>query len=114
MRISDWSSDVCSSDLVRRAVAEDIMVEPGPPRPTLAVGQLADRVHRQHQRRERKTVLPLPEPVIDENIQRAVRSHLKIGRASGRARVCKYVSIPGVADTLKKQRSQKKKSNITT
>src|SRR3546814_4957774 len=45
MRISDWSSDVCSSDL-------------------------------QHQRRERKTVLPLPEPVIDENIQRAVRSHM--------------------------------------
>src|SRR3546814_19445306 len=87
MRISYWSSDVCSSDLehalrvrrevvdgVRRAVAEDIMVEPGPPRPTLAVGQPADRVHRQPQRRERKTVLPLPEPVIDEKGRTSVVS----------------------------------------
>ncbi len=58
-------------DRVRRAVAEDIMVEPAFPRGALGARKLADRVHREHQRGEGKAVLPLPEPIVDEDTDRA-------------------------------------------
>src|SRR3546814_19766046 len=35
-------------------------------------------------------------------------SHKKIGRASCRERVCKYVSISGVAESLKKKKNKEK------
>src|SRR3546814_7582080 len=79
MRISDWSSDVCSSDLVHRREVE-----------ALEQGQLLQ----QH-----RTLAPRPAlhdsvavEVVGQRIlvgRRPVRH--EIGRASGRERVCQYV-----------------------
>src|SRR3546814_2058966 len=47
MRISDWSSDVCSSDLRRRAADAEAREQSGEPhhRPQLAALQLCNRFH---------------------------------------------------------------------
>src|SRR3546814_15678492 len=100
MRISDWSSDVCSSDLRAvqlqgleqrhcarlRGQALELRgrqeVSGGIPDPRRAAGQLRQRLE-----------LPL-EPA-------ALR---QIGRASCRERVCQYVSISVVAVSLKKKK----------
>src|SRR3546814_3616143 len=71
MRISDWSSDVCSSDL-----QIDERKEPQPSRLTLA------------------TIAVPNTDVRDDTIKRFVATRfatLKIGRASCRERVCQYV-----------------------
>src|SRR3546814_16767104 len=126
MRISDWSSDVCSSDLnqaaalaklpgVRRVEPDRIM--------TASEAQSGatwglDRVD--------QTALPLDDVyrypdnggqgvnvyIIDTGITAAhteFTGRIEIGRASWRERVCKYVSISVVAVPLKKQISKKKK-----
>src|SRR3546814_2245931 len=66
MRISDWSSDVCSSDLGLNASAETNAVAPSAAEPSRAdlVALIADA---------------------------AVDARAEIGRASCRARVCQYV-----------------------
>src|SRR3546814_17519413 len=66
MRISDWSSDVCSSDLTTRS-----------PRPSASVSC------------DRKP----PTGKLVTNFPVARTSPCKIGSASCRARVCQYVSI---------------------
>src|SRR3546814_7569496 len=90
------------------------MVEPGPPRRTLAVGQLADRVHRQHQRRERETVLPLTEPVIDENIQRAVRSHMMPRSEEHTSELQSLMRISYAVFCLKKKNTKTKTQKMNT
>src|SRR3546814_7190036 len=67
MRISDWSSDVCSADL------------DGSSRP-----RKTDRrdIHARHEP---------PEHRSPDAWRRQLRAHKKIGRASCRERVCKYV-----------------------
>src|SRR3546814_8622175 len=83
MRISDWSSDVCSSDLfaAERAIADDV-----------ARARLADVQQRQavdgdphlgEHRGQRHRVEP-------RRLDRA-RGRAEIGRASGRERVWQYV-----------------------
>src|SRR3546814_15372189 len=89
MRISDWSSDVCSSDLL----PEDAPV--GTP--------FAD-------------YSGAGDPVIDISItpnrqdcmgvRGIARDLAEIGRASCRERVCQYVSISVVAVSLKKKYKQ--------
>src|SRR3546814_7149704 len=79
MRISDWSSDVCSSDLAR--IAGDGEGNPPPQRrhasgrhqPERAQGARAERL-RDH-----------PQDLRER------RRGRQIGRASGRERVCQYV-----------------------
>src|SRR3546814_4441096 len=85
MRISDWSSDVCSSDLLAHLVA-DVQVE-------LAVGLDVDRIRAPAvERRGQELVAPvvgradLPRPLVVEADQVG-----QIGRASCRERVCQYV-----------------------
>src|SRR3546814_2408763 len=94
LRISDWSSDVCSSDLIDDAAAREAIAmaliadridDPQPllaaqhfgacarPNPRAAVGGIA-RI----EQREPRVVDP------------AVRIFEEIGRASCRARVCQY------------------------
>src|SRR3546814_8172637 len=78
MRISDWSSDVCSSDLDERhgAVQEA-------PHPTVT-GLL-------HERRDDeggRCAGPLPQQRRDES---PLGGGIEIGRASCRERVCQYV-----------------------
>src|SRR3546814_11924997 len=104
MRISDWSSDVCSSDLLAAIIEELLSI-------------LADRVKLYGVMREelvavrdefatprRTLVAPAADGIDDEDlIEREEmvitvtldgyikRTPLEIGRASCRERVCKYV-----------------------
>src|SRR3546814_19436970 len=83
MRISDWSSDVCSSDLFMidvqaAAESQEVIRSVNPSQ------QIVKIVHDE-----------LKKLMVDHNAQ--------IGRASCRERVCQYVSIAVVAVSLKKK-----------
>src|SRR3546814_15952535 len=104
MRISDWSSDVCSTDLVEQFVAH------------AAVEALDVAVLHWSSRSD---VVPLhadlPAPcqhgitgelravVADDHAGLATPGDQQIGSASCRERVCRYVEISGVAESLKKK-----------
>src|SRR3546814_16611731 len=87
MRISDWSSDVCSSDLRRERRAARVLVRAstsdrrGHADPRRAAGLT----------RRRRSTCPDPATIAE------------IGRASCRERVCQYVSISVVDVSLKKK-----------
>src|SRR3546814_15671791 len=103
MRISDWSSDVCSSDLTPLRHSEQA------------------RKSRCPSRKREGSCAPVPTPlsgadaaIIRKNGDRSpvARTRLdglcgagarEIGRASGRVRVCHYVSISVVAVSLQKK-----------
>src|SRR3546814_13723045 len=94
MRISDWSSDVCASDLQipRRGLNQSRIPNPD------------SRLHRLASRRGSGTVSHLPStasPMID--IARPPAEE-QTGRASCREGVCKYVWISVVAVALKKKK----------
>src|SRR3546814_8327196 len=74
MRISDWSSDVCSSDLQPRAVVR---------------GADAGRGNRRQLRLPR--VVAAPVQAIAPAVFGPGRDGIQIGRASCRDRVCQYV-----------------------
>src|SRR3546814_12226461 len=94
MRISDWSSDVCSSDLIRVQRADVRPAEPLDGRVSGDEGALeADHLRRG----ERQVRLRLV------HVEGARRPGEVIGRASCRERVCQYVSISVVAVSLKKK-----------
>src|SRR3546814_7563318 len=89
MRISDWSSDVCSSDLMGE-LGEILHVEAG------------GEVRLQHERRDQRHQVGIA-AALAEPVQRALHlahagadgrqrvGYREIGRAPGRERVCKYV-----------------------
>src|SRR3546814_13037781 len=94
MRISDWSSDVCSSDLLRQRLLRSaiaivalffICYYFAPHLYDFLVQPLADVLETQGGNR-RMIYTALPEA--------------KIGRASWRERVCQYVYLSGVAGSL--------------
>src|SRR3546814_12421445 len=89
MRISDWSSDVCSSDLPIGGDHRDIGVQRGE-------GGLHVRILQ----RNRRAHLYAPLFRLRMHGGGAQR---QIGRASCRERVCQYVSISVVALSLKKK-----------
>src|SRR3546814_5593186 len=85
MRISDWSSDVCSSDLQDRThLPVDLAIDPfWPPAPlerannSVTIGNvIAEAFEREIER-----------PVV---VKRIAQFELEIGRASCRERVCQY------------------------
>src|SRR3546814_12308059 len=85
MRISDWSSDVCSSDL-NGTYIDEIGTKEGWPEEYL--------------RKNRETT-----DAQRAAFRRAVELGVnKIGSASCRERVCQYVSISVVAVSLQKKR----------
>src|SRR3546814_12805737 len=100
VRISDWSSDVCSSDLVD-ADADDAL---------LGNSSVPGQRHRSHDQQ--------PKPTDDAAASEIDISGYKptdpmrwdlreqIGRASCRERVCQYVSISVVAVSLKQNKDQ--------
>src|SRR3546814_13160659 len=102
MRISDWSSDVCSSDLTRvaphpharRSFASSSprhtvnLVNSAPVMPESPLLPVAEAQAR---------LFAMAAPVAVEH------APLQIGRASCRERVCQYVSISVVAVPLKKK-----------
>src|SRR3546814_18502836 len=116
MRISDWSSDVCSSDLGlhesdRRLAAMSEIPQNGSPGILLAHHLKKLKLPtflREHEKLARHCAA--------ENLDhtrfllRLAELALKIGRASCRERVCQYVSISVVAVSLhKKQKTYKNK-----
>src|SRR3546814_13494804 len=109
MRISDWSSDVCSSDLdeadepkvkqepavsIRSSVKPDYIVclEDGEKMKMLRRHLATDHGMTPHEYRAQGN-LPKGYPIVAP----------KIGRAPSRARVCQYVGFPEVAVYLKKK-----------
>src|SRR3546814_13097223 len=97
MRISDWSSDVCSSDLLIAAIphlhGHCYVVH------TRTAGVRAnDEFHRQVETAHPVDGLGAWVAVIDQQPaaaadEFAIRYGDQIGRASGRERVCQYVLI---------------------
>src|SRR3546814_11234640 len=107
MRISDWSSDVCSSDLLEHAH----LVAEGADREVLGrrrSGQVAaagggGEAGQGMQGQAAHGMRGL------NPVQASVAG--KIGRASCRERVCQYVLISVVAVSLKKNKINKQKAN---
>src|SRR3546814_19961957 len=101
MRISDWSSDVCSSDLLdnlylsnngRHVISDQVNLDDMmTSRPggivRLKTGAMPSQGH----------VMPLEPPLV------AAAAFPENGRAPGRDRECAAVQTPAVADALKKQ-----------
>src|SRR3546814_952125 len=100
MRISDWSSDVCSSDLM---LIENIRAQ------RADIERLTEA---SHQAGDQTIAERLAEQIvdIDEVLPRLINliaipgTTDQIGRASCRERVCQDVSISVVAGSLKKQK----------
>src|SRR3546814_11916044 len=99
MRISDWSSDVCSSDLAK---AYCMALETAEGEARAAVAALA--VH--------ACVANKGDALLGIAARCAARAsllqHKELGRASCRERVCQYLSISVVAVSLKKHQSRHK------
>src|SRR3546814_12065415 len=122
MRISDWSSDVCSSDLrAARIAARDLggVDQHGDAVDRAPVRYIALAAHRRARGdviggaargREIDIARIAQGDDIGARFERAGidggRRHpaFQIGRASGRERVCQYVSISVVAVSLKKKK----------
>src|SRR3546814_18502942 len=105
MRMSDWSSDVCSSDLTPSAW---LCTARHPDRPDQA---------RPFQRVPEEDVRPDPERPADGSCPKQADLHTvqaQIGRASGRERRCQYVSTSGVAVPLKKKTNRTPNSSRPT
>src|SRR3546814_16984248 len=92
MRISDWSSDVCSSDLfVTFARTPELRLS------TPATDLVAYSA---------ETITVSGETAPNARVTLAGLRHNQIGRASCRERVCEYVSISVVAVSVKRQGSR--------
>src|SRR3546814_16667597 len=89
MRISDWSSDVCSSDLEVPERTDDDGLD----------GDAHEQAHDEDAHGGEQHGRPAVGPG-----QRV--GAVEIGRASCRERVCQYVSISVVAVSLKKKYAQ--------
>src|SRR3546814_12577168 len=104
MRISDWSSDVCSSDLIldtakHRSVkvqADDVQI----------TTQFTDGQIRRGFEHFRKTCVACHgAPGVERTEMGKGLRPQQIGRASCRERVCQYVSSSVVAVSLKTQKT---------
>src|SRR3546814_19203161 len=106
MRISDWSSDVCSSDLLARCVEggggraehDHARVALGP---EPQVAQEARRLA--HAQQQHAGGVGVERAGVADLAGAAQPAGLEIGRASCRERVCQYVSISVGAGSLKKK-----------
>src|SRR3546814_4509892 len=90
MRISDWSSDVCSSDLTGRILE----VPTGPEMLGRVVNALGEPIDGKGPI-DAKTSAPVetiaPGVIWRQSVSQPVQTGYKIGRASCRERVCQYV-----------------------
>src|SRR3546814_14698345 len=107
MRISDWSSDVCSSDLLADADDATLLdIGIGTGQQEVAVLRALAAQDRLPRRLHIVGIEPGPSMLADAERSFAALGAelgLEIGRASCRERVCKYVSISVVAVSLKKK-----------
>src|SRR3546814_18474252 len=105
MRISDWSSDVCSSDLTDARV--DVLA-PAEPVELRGVAQVVETRQAVVERRLGRHDPAAGPPVAA--VHRRVETEtpdLKLGRAACRERVFQYVKFSVVAATLKKKTNNK-------
>src|SRR3546814_12111016 len=114
MRISDWSSDVCSSDLL--AIDPHRIVGFGEQRGRhieawgVAVQQITASLVRAFAHAHIEVALIAVDlSLIDHRADLRARLERTIGRASCRERGCQYVEISVVAVSLKKKIRQKKR-----
>src|SRR3546814_6819521 len=75
LRISDWSSDVCSSDLIGL--------------PAVSVRMRANTTSTQENTKQKKAATPMPGAMA--GMRCLTKKRGKIGRASCREGVCRYV-----------------------
>src|SRR3546814_18255962 len=108
MRISDWSSDVCSSDLIVGRLGE-VEALPAVGAQQALDGHLAGRLPLGAGRRI-APVLRHP-AAVDQDDAAVVKP--ESGRASCRERVCQYVSISVVAVSLNKKPTNKYTKQLT-
>src|SRR3546814_13455102 len=116
MRISDWSSDVCSSDL--RAGRTSVRLLPHRSAALLGKRRPAPNSHVH----VLQTPAPFPcgclrcSPCFTARCRTRPRIHAlrQNGRASCRERVCQYVEISVVAVSLKKKKRNKDKETEAT
>src|SRR3546814_11110456 len=101
MRISDWSSDVCSSDLLDRLSLDKICRDDR--RVSVAMKDWANRNDDQAAKGFldllRRIGNPDPAHLMDTS-----PNDLEIGRASCRERVCQYCENSVVAGSLKQKK----------
>src|SRR3546814_16585203 len=106
MRISDWSSDVCSSDLMKVApafAAQRLEMRCGP-----FIGRdIAGKAFPYAGTQDFHRHLPAIGRDGAVDLRDRGRANGQIGQASCLERVCQYVSIPGVAVYRKKNQDQK-------
>src|SRR3546814_11917735 len=95
MRISDWSSDVCSSDL--RELFALLIFEADTAFDHFIEAQRVFRLETIHHLRLKSRI----DLAVTQNLNQFFGD--EIGRASCRERVCQYVSISVVAVSLKKK-----------
>src|SRR3546814_18554144 len=102
MRISDWSSDVCSSDLemIARSAVDD--AQDGETTIPAQVAGFEGR-ERQHLDQLLAHVPARDQQCAGLGVARGLQLQREIGRASCRERVCQYVSISVGAVSLKKK-----------
>src|SRR3546814_13403256 len=114
MRISDWSSDVCSSDLARLDDARD---QPGRAEVAQCDTRHLELAVDTAGTTGQLTAVPDADPrTVPRHLRQGDgrqepffdRNRLELGRASCRERVCQYVSISVVADQLKKKKTKNK------
>src|SRR3546814_3344107 len=102
MRISDWSSDVCSSDLAKKLIAylglewhEGCLDFYNTDRPvrTASASQVRKPIYTTSTAGRWKKYEKYLHPLLDEigNIVEEYEAEIEIGRASCRERVCQYV-----------------------
>src|SRR3546814_15672870 len=110
MRISDWSSDVCSSDLPPRAARHSCFTDS---LDAVGRGEANDQVALVGEHRAAQLVDALQRDIDNEGLDRRHQSGrqgggatLLIGRASSREGVCRSVWISVVAVALKKTNQQ--------
>src|SRR3546814_9822128 len=97
MRISDWSSDVCSSDLAQEAPDAEVVADQAAAEDA-AVSDAALANAKAKMQKEMDEAIALIEQMFDtsdlppiEPARLALAQRTKIGRASCRGRVCQYV-----------------------
>src|SRR3546814_18568741 len=103
MRISDWSSDVCSSDLEPRHVQSGFTLAPGSVEAVAFTGDLGVGPLLMAPQRDGDLTL-LAAQNLQLNLDESGNYILEIGSASCRERVWQYVSFSVVVVSLKKKK----------
>src|SRR3546814_14954544 len=113
MRISDWSSDVCSSDLDALMDPDELLEDV---ERSGDLGRIAWAAHTVMTPKERAALNDRGRRRLGRAIAIVALDHIdhQIGRASCRDRVWPYVSVSGVRGSLKKQKqtNNMKKTSI--